>query len=390
MKRPIRWVNCLFRSDATNSACGIGASRRAYPRLEARNAPLKLRNFVGSNAGYALLVLLITVTVILLTLTAALPSAYQEGQREREEELIFRGNEYARAIFLFQRQFHRYPVSVDELIRTNGMRFLRHAYTDPMSPNGKWRFIHVGPNGVLLDSRTQKVQLGPNPMALGGPDQTGNGAESGGFGLAGGAQLNAQLGSAGQGTLGLSLGASAGTSSPGQTGTVVSGDNNRRQSTNTTGNTGEQSEKRRPSPDCLGAKSDRPQSTSAFGGFALSNQPVGTAIAGVASCSEHESIRVWNRYNHYADWEFLGTVYTPFTGQQSPHASPGAGGATGQPSNPNQPTQPGSMQPAPDQPMPTQPSPDQPVAPNQPNPNQPSQQIPLQPISPGQSGVSNH
>src|SRR5881296_3348279 len=75
--------------------------------------------------GYALLVLMMT-TILLVSLTVALPSIYLEGQREREEELIFRGNEYARAIALFHRQFNRFPRTVDELLRTNGIRFLRH------------------------------------------------------------------------------------------------------------------------------------------------------------------------------------------------------------------------------------------------------------------------
>jgi len=104
--------------------------------------------------GYALVVLLMIATLMLVALTAALPSIYQEGQREREEELIFRGNEYARAIALFYRQFRRYPVSVDELLFTNGFRFLRRPYPDPMTRGGKWRFIHAGANGAILDSRT--------------------------------------------------------------------------------------------------------------------------------------------------------------------------------------------------------------------------------------------
>jgi len=108
----------------------------------------------GNEQGYALLILMMAATILLITLTAALPSIYQEGQREREEELLFRGNEYARAIALFNRQFRRYPVSVEELLSTSGMRFLRRPYTDPMTRDGKWRFIHVGPGGAILDSRT--------------------------------------------------------------------------------------------------------------------------------------------------------------------------------------------------------------------------------------------
>lgn len=93
-------------------------------------------------------------TILLISLSVALPSVYTAGQREREEELIFRGNEYARAIVLFRRQFRRYPASVKELLQTNGIRFLRREYPDPMSRNGKWRFIHADANGRILDSRT--------------------------------------------------------------------------------------------------------------------------------------------------------------------------------------------------------------------------------------------
>jgi type II secretory pathway pseudopilin PulG len=94
------------------------------------------------------------VTILLISLTAALPNIYTAGMREREEELIFRGNEYARAVALFRRQFRRYPTSVKELLQTNGIRFLRREYADPMSQKGKWRFIHADGNGTILDSVT--------------------------------------------------------------------------------------------------------------------------------------------------------------------------------------------------------------------------------------------
>lgn len=118
--------------------------------------------------GYALVVLLMIATLMLVALTAALPSIYQEGQREREEELLFRGNEYARAIALFYRQFRRYPVSVNDLLSTSGFRFLRRPYTDPMTRQGKWRFIHAAANGAILDSRT----MGSNRPAEGARKQS--------------------------------------------------------------------------------------------------------------------------------------------------------------------------------------------------------------------------
>jgi len=104
--------------------------------------------------GYALLIVMMLATVLLISLSAALPNIYTAGMREREEELIFRGNEYARAITLFRRHFRRYPSSVKELLQTNGIRFLRREYTDPMSRGGKWRFIHADASGTILDSVT--------------------------------------------------------------------------------------------------------------------------------------------------------------------------------------------------------------------------------------------
>lgn len=106
---------------------------------------------------------MMVLTVLLVTLTKALPSIYTASQREREEELIFRGNQYARAILFYRRQFNRFPSTVDDLVKkTNGFRFLRHAYTDPMTRSGKWRFIHANAAGTVIDAKTITSPTGPN------------------------------------------------------------------------------------------------------------------------------------------------------------------------------------------------------------------------------------
>src|SRR5215472_10784610 len=84
--------------------------------------------------GYALIVMLIAVTVMTIALLAVLPSTYQEARREREEELLFRGNQYAQAIYLFQKKFNRYPNSIKELLHTDNMSFLRKPWPDPVTP----------------------------------------------------------------------------------------------------------------------------------------------------------------------------------------------------------------------------------------------------------------
>ena len=124
--------------------------------------------------GFALLILLMLATVMLIALTAALPSVYTQGRREKEEELIFRGNEYARAIAMFRRQFQRFPTNVKELLQTNGMRFLRHEYKDPMTKNGKWRFIHADASGAPIDSRTIARPKPPKPL---GGDESKTGSD---------------------------------------------------------------------------------------------------------------------------------------------------------------------------------------------------------------------
>ena len=113
--------------------------------------------------GHVLLVLMMLSTLLFISLGAAIPNTLQMGQREREEELLFRGKQYIRAIKLFFDQFGRYPTTVKELIKTDNMRFLRRAYKDPMMRNGKWRFIHADTSGKVIDSlassRTAKPAL---------------------------------------------------------------------------------------------------------------------------------------------------------------------------------------------------------------------------------------
>lgn len=46
----------------------------------------RVRSWSAGERGYAFLILMMMVTILLISLTTALPSIYQEGQREKEEE----------------------------------------------------------------------------------------------------------------------------------------------------------------------------------------------------------------------------------------------------------------------------------------------------------------
>ena len=89
--------------------------------------------------GYTILLLMFAVFVMSIGLMIAVPVWQTQIQREKEEELIFRGKQYVEAIRLFQtRRPGAFPKDLEELIED---RCLRKIFEDPMSPDGKWNLI---------------------------------------------------------------------------------------------------------------------------------------------------------------------------------------------------------------------------------------------------------
>ena len=83
-----------------------------------------------THAGYAMAALLVAMAIMAIILTAAMPTWSQMIRREKEEELIFRGNQYARAINQYQRKFaNASPASLDVLIEQH---LLRKKWKDPL------------------------------------------------------------------------------------------------------------------------------------------------------------------------------------------------------------------------------------------------------------------
>ena len=82
--------------------------------------------------GYAMAALLIGMSVAAVLMTAVMPVWKQATRRERESELIFRGQQYVRAIGLFQKKSGPgvLPPNLDVLISG---RFLRKKFKDPIT-----------------------------------------------------------------------------------------------------------------------------------------------------------------------------------------------------------------------------------------------------------------
>ena len=132
-------------------------------------------------AGYTLLMVVFMVATMIIAAAAVAPNLLTEGRREKEAEMVWRGQQYARAIGLYYRKFGKYPTKVEDLTKqTNGVRFLRQAYTDPMNKDdGSWRFIYVGPNGQLIGSlrQTSLLQSTLSTPGLGGALSLGGGLQ---------------------------------------------------------------------------------------------------------------------------------------------------------------------------------------------------------------------
>jgi type II secretory pathway pseudopilin PulG len=92
------------------------------------------------SGGYAMAGLLVALAVMAILMSVALPTWRQAAQREREEELIFRGKQYARAIELYQRKYaNAFPQNFDVLVE---QRFLRKMYKDPMVEDGQFQLLY--------------------------------------------------------------------------------------------------------------------------------------------------------------------------------------------------------------------------------------------------------
>jgi hypothetical protein len=118
------------------------------------------------NSGFALLLVFLMVAVVAISMYIEMPRVAFDNQRQKEQLLIERGEQYKRGIELFFKANKKYPATLDELENFNGRRFLRHRYKDPMTGKEEWRLVHIQ-NGMLTDSVTMKQQGRPGDQAIG-------------------------------------------------------------------------------------------------------------------------------------------------------------------------------------------------------------------------------
>jgi type II secretory pathway pseudopilin PulG len=169
-----------------------------------------------SQDGYAMAALLVAMSVMAIFMTVALPVWNTQAQREKEAELVFRGEQYARAVMLYQRKFaNTLPPSLDVLLND---RYLRKKYKDPIT----------GKDFQLLSGASVQAQAGVPGGNVGGGSRPGGQVTSGTTGTGGsttttgpgGSTFGLQNGRTGAGSssgfgLGAGVGAGPGGTVPG-------------------------------------------------------------------------------------------------------------------------------------------------------------------------------
>lgn len=289
-----------------------------------------------SEEGYLLVAVMFLLAMLVLSMAVAVPKIREDIQRDRDVETMRRGQQYQRAIRLYYRKFRAYPPSVDALVKTNEIRFLRKRYKDPITGKDDWKPIQFGQNktppamGFFGQPMVGQDLGGTGPGSVAGAAPIGSGSGSFMGGSSGGSSIFGS-GSTGTGSTGLGGTSSSGFgSSFGSTGTTGS------TATGTTGASGSDS-----------TASTGSTSAQTFGGG---------GIIGFSPGSDKQSILVYKKKNHYNEWEFLyspladqtmriggnsGVNGTPAGSLNGTGTQTGVGGLSGgSPTTPTQPTSP--------------------------------------------------
>jgi type II secretory pathway pseudopilin PulG len=124
----------------------------------------------AAEAGYAMAALLVALAVMAVMMSVALPVWRHDAQREKEEELVFRGQQYVRAIRLYQTKTGALPVSVDSLVQG---RYLRKKYKDPITGEDFEPISAANPNPGGVTGSTRPGAGGTQQTIGGGLPSTG-------------------------------------------------------------------------------------------------------------------------------------------------------------------------------------------------------------------------
>ncbi len=118
----------------------------------------RFRKSRGNSSGFAYVALIAALVIIGISLGAAGKYWQYVVLRDKEEELLFRGDQYRNAIELYYRAGQKYPPNIEKLLKDDrtpaGKRHLRQQYKDPFTGEDfeiiTSQTVTVGVPGVLI------------------------------------------------------------------------------------------------------------------------------------------------------------------------------------------------------------------------------------------------
>ena len=106
-----------------------------------------------SQDGSVFMGMLVTVAVVAVMLMEVGTLWSSVLQRERELELLARGNEIRRAIGLYYREGNSFPKTLEDLVldrrQPTVKRYLRRVYDDPLTGSSEWGVVE-GPGETIM------------------------------------------------------------------------------------------------------------------------------------------------------------------------------------------------------------------------------------------------
>jgi type II secretory pathway pseudopilin PulG len=223
--------------------------------------------------------LLVSLSIAAVMMTVVMPVWKQMARREKEEELIFRGLQYARAIRLFGMKYaNASPPTLDVLVE---QRFVRKKYKDPIT-NDDFQPVLAGQPVPGTTTAPQNQGRGQSPFSTSLSNPSSPATTQGTSPFAPSQPGANPLAPSQPGTSGRGF-SPIGTPGAGSTGGVI----------------------------------------------------------GVVSKSKDTSLRLYNGRNHYNEWAFISTPQVQAPGGVGPGGRGGRGGpGTNNPNNPNNPNSP--------------------------------------------------
>jgi type II secretory pathway pseudopilin PulG len=112
---------------------------------------IRTRTF-GRAAGFTYVGLLIAVVIMGIALSAVGVVWRTQAQREREQQLLFIGRDFERALASYYKTGRQFPQEIDDLLDDKRAplpaHHLRRLYNDPMTGAQDWSIIREGAMGI--------------------------------------------------------------------------------------------------------------------------------------------------------------------------------------------------------------------------------------------------